>query len=193
MKIFILLGLLATLTLLITSTQIANSTNLIQNVSNVSSNLINLTPSSFNHSQDIVAFNSIFGKPFYELTSSNNTGSEVLSSDPPVTKDSFTHQGFMQGIGNVTEQGTYISTYSVKGYVSEGEGIIISEDGQFVTFASKDTGSADDEGNFLYKGAIIFDSTEPVGIFSKLDNQIGLYITWSGNNGTNWSKTWLWE
>lgn len=193
MKIFILLGLLATLTLLITSTQIANSTNLIQNVSNVSSNLINLTPSSFNHSQDIVAFNSIFGKPFYELTSSNNTGSEVLSSDPPVTKDSFTHQGFMQGIGNVTEQGTYISTYSVKGYVSEGEGIIISEDGQFVTFTSKDTGSADDEGNFLYKGAIIFDSTEPVGIFSKLDNQIGLYITWSGNNGTNWSKTWLWE
>lgn len=193
MKIFILLGLLATLTLLITSTQIANSTNLIQNVSNVTSNLINLTPSSFNHSQDIVAFNSIFGKPFYELTSSNNTGSEVLSSDPPVTKDSFTHQGFMQGIGNVTEQGTYISTYSVKGYVSEGEGIIISEDGQFVTFTSKDTGSADDEGNFMYKGAIIFDSTEPVGIFSKLDNQIGLYITWSGNNGTNWSKTWLWE
>lgn len=193
MKIFILLGLLATLTLLMTSIQIANSTNLIQNVSNVSSNLINLTPSSFNHSQDIVAFNSIFGKPFYELTSSNNTGSEVLSSDPPVTKDSFTHQGFMQGIGNVTEQGTYISTYSVKGYVSEGEGIIISEDGQFVTFTSKDTGTADDEGNFMYKGAIIFDSTEPVGIFSKLDNQIGLYITWSGNNGTNWSKTWLWE
>jgi hypothetical protein len=45
----------------------------------------------------------------------------------------------------------------------------------------------------MYKGAIIFDSTEPVGIFSKLDNQIGLYITWSGNNGTNWSKTRLWE
>jgi hypothetical protein len=71
--------------------------------------------------------------------------------------------------------------------------IIFSEDGQFVTFTSTDTGSADGEGNFMYKGAIIFDSAEPVGIFSKLDNQIGLYITWSGNNGTNWSKTWLWE
>ena len=193
MKISILLGLLATLALIMTSTQIANSTNSIQNVSNTSNNLTNLTQDSFNHSEEIVAFNSIFGKPFYELTSSNNTGSEVLSSNPAVTKDSYTHQGFMQGIGNVTEQGTYVSTYSAKGYVSEGEGIIFSEDGQFVTFTSTDTGSADAEGNFMYKGAIIFDSTEPVGTFSKLDNQIGLYITWSGNNGTNWSKTWLWE
>ena len=193
MKIFILLGLLATLTLTVPSTQIANSTNLIQNVSNLSNNLTILTPSFFNHSQEIAAFNSIFGKPFYELTGSNNTGSEILSSNPPVTKDSYSHQGFMQGIGNVTEQGTYVSTYSAKGYVSEGEGIIFSEDGQFVTFTSTDTGSADDEGNFMYKGAMIFDSTDPVGVFSKLDNQIGLYITWSGNNGTNWSKTWLWE
>ena len=193
MKIFLLFGLLATLTLIMISTQIANSTNLIQNVSNTSNNLTNLTPSSFNHLEEISAFNSIFGKPFYELTGSNNTGSEVISSDPPVTKDSYAHQGFMQGIGNVTEQGTYFSTYSAKGYVSEGEGIIFSEDGQFVTFTSTDTGSDDGEGNFMYKGAIIFDSTEPVGIFSKLDNQIGLYITWSGNNGTNWSKTWLWE
>lgn len=193
MKIFILLGLLAILTLTMTSAQIANSTNLIQDVSNISNNLANLTPSSFNHSEEIAAFNSIFGKPFYELTSSNNTGSEIISSNPPVSKDSYTHQGFMQGIGNVTDQGTYISTYSDKGYISEGEGIIFSEDGQFVTFTSTDTGAADGEGNFMYKGAIIFDSAEPVGIFSKLDNQIGLYITWSGNNGTNWSKTWLWE
>ena len=94
MKIFLLLGLLVTLTLIMISTQIANSTNLIQNVSNTSNNLTNLTPSSFNHSEEISAFNSIFGKPFYELTSSNNTGSEVLSSDPPVTKHSYAHQGF---------------------------------------------------------------------------------------------------
>jgi hypothetical protein len=193
MKIFILLGFLTILILTMTSTQIANSTNQIQNVSNISNNLTNLTPSYFNHSEEIAAFASIFGKPFYELTSSNNIGSEVLSSNPPITKDSYTHKGFMQGIGNVTDQGTYVLTYSAKGYLSEGEGIIFSEDGQFITFTSTDTGFADGEGNFMYKGAIIFDSTEPVGIFSKLDNQIGLYITWSGNNGTNWSKTWLWE
>ena len=193
MKMFIVLGFLGILPLLMTTTQIANATNIIHDTTIGSDNLTDATITSFSPAKEIDAFNSILGKPFYELTSSNNTGSEVISLNPPVTKDSYTHEGFMQEVGNVTEQGTYVSTYSAKGYVSEGEGIVFSKDGQFVTFTSADTGFADEKGNFMYKGAMIFDSTDPSGAFSKIDNQIGLYITWSGVNGTNWSKTWLWE
>jgi hypothetical protein len=74
-----------------------------------------------------------------------------------------------------------------------GEGMIFAENGQFLTFTAKDTGLADKEGNFIYRGAMIFDSNEMSGQFADLDNQIGLYITWAGNNGTVWSKTWLWQ
>jgi hypothetical protein len=41
-----------------------------------------------------------------------------------------------------------------------GEGMIFAENGLFLTFTAKDTGLADKEGNFIYKGAMIFDSNE---------------------------------
>jgi hypothetical protein len=59
-----------------------------------------------------------------------------------------------------------------------GEGMIFAENGQFLTYTAKDTGLADKEGNFIYKGAMIFDSNEMSGQFADLDNQIGPYITW---------------
>lgn len=193
MKMFIVLGFLAIFLLLMTTTQIANATNLIHDTTIGSDNLTDPTITSFSPAEEIAAFNSILGKPFYELTSSNNTGSEVISLNPPVTKDSYSGRGFMQEVGNVTDQGAYVSTYSPGEYISEGKGIIFSDEGQFVTFTSVDTGFTDDEGNFMYRGSMIFDSNDPEGVFSKIDDQIGLYITWSGINGTNWSKTWLWE
>jgi hypothetical protein len=164
----------------------------MDNTTNIT-DVTTMTTSSFSPLKEITVFNSIFGDPFYERTSSNNTGSEVVSLSPPVTKDTYSGRGFIQGVGNVTDEGTYVSTYFPRGYVSEGKGMIFSEDGQFVTFTAKDTGFADEEGNFMYRGATIFKSNEKSGELANLDNQIGLYITWDGNNGTTWTKTWLWK
>jgi hypothetical protein len=38
--------------------------------------------------------------------------------------------------------------------------MIFAENGLFLTFTAKDTGLADKEGNFIYMGAMIFDSNE---------------------------------
>ena len=69
---------------------------------------------TFYHDSDceINTLTSAFGSPFYELTVSKDTGKEVIRIDPEQTKDSYIAHGNMNGIGNVTEDGTYISTYS---------------------------------------------------------------------------------
>ena len=64
-----------------------------------------MTNASFSISKEIASLNSVFGEPFYERTSSNNTGSEVVSLSPPVTKDTYSGQGFIKGVGNVTIRG----------------------------------------------------------------------------------------
>jgi hypothetical protein len=171
----------------------ASATILTYDRTNATHNATDLTPTSSSPTDEITLLNSIFGQPFYELTNSNTTGSEIISLSPPVTKDSYSGQGFMQGVGNITEQGTYVSTYFPHGYISDGEGMIFSEDGQFITFTAKDIGFSDSEGNFMYKGAMIFNSNETTGELANLDKRIGLYITWEDDNGTSWSKTWLWE
>jgi hypothetical protein len=192
MKMLTILGLLTITSVLVPITQIASATVPAHNTTNTT-DVRTTTTASFNLSKEIASLNSVFGEPFYERTSSNNTGSEVVSLSPPVTKDTYSGEGIMQGVGNITHQGTYVSTYFPRGYTSVGEGMIFAENGQFLTFTAKDTGLADKEGNFIYKGAMIFDSDEMSGQFADLDNQIGLYITWAGNNGTVWSKTWLWQ
>jgi hypothetical protein len=191
-KVFTIFGLLTILSVLVLTMQIASATVPTLNNTNTT-DVRTTTNASFSLSKEIASLNSVFGEPFYERTSSNNTGSEVVSLSPPVTKDTYSGQGFIKGVGNVTHQGTYISTYFPRGYTSVGEGMIFAENGQFLTFTAKDIGLADREGNFIYKGAMIFDSNEISGQLADLDNQIGLYITWAGNNGTVWTKTWLWQ
>lgn len=189
---FTILGLLTIFSVLVPTTQTASGTVSTDSTTNTT-DVKTMTTFSFNASKEETLFNSIFGEPFYERTSNNSTSSEVVSLSPPVTKNSYSGRGFIQEVGNVTDQVTYISTYFPRGYVSEGEGMIFSEDGQFVTFTAKDIGFADNEGNFMYRGATIFKSNEKSGELANLDNQIGLYIIWDGNNGTTWSKTWLWK
>jgi hypothetical protein len=186
---FKILGLLIVLSVLVSVMQLANATVPTHNTINTTD-----VTTSFSLSKEVALLNSIFGEPFYERTGSNSTSSEVVSLNPPVTKDSYTGRGFIQGVGNVTDQGTYISTYFPRGYTSLGEGMIFSEGGQFVPFTAKDIGFSNSEGDFMYKGAMIFNANnETSGELTSLDNQIGLYIIWDGNNGTAWSKTWLWQ
>ena len=172
--------------------QTASATVTMDNTINTT-DVRTMTSSSFSPSKEITVFNSIFGEPFYERTSSINTSSEVVSLSPPVTKDTYSGRGFIQGVGNVIDEGTYVSTYFLRGYVSEGNGMVFSEDGQFVTFTAKDTGFAVREGNFMYRAATIFKSNENSEELANIENQIGLIITTDGNNGTTWTKTGLWK
>ncbi|HYG00049.1 MAG TPA: hypothetical protein VD815_08145 [Candidatus Saccharimonadales bacterium] len=131
-----------------------------------------------------------FGDPFYELTDSKDRGKEGVSLDPQQTKDSHIAQENMTGIGNVTEHGTYVSTYSSPSISSVGKGMIIQND-SVATFTASDTGEYDDQGNPFLKGSVYFESDSKK--MKSIDGKIGLYLYWKGSNGTDWTKTWLWE
>ncbi len=95
---------------------------------------------TINHdpTREINTLTSAFGLSFYELTDSKDTGKEVVSIDPEQTKDSYIAQGNMNWIGNVTEYGTYISTYSSPAISSIGKGMIVQND-NVATFTAEDT------------------------------------------------------
>jgi hypothetical protein len=183
----------------------ADATALTQDSSNITST----STSTFNPSTEVAAttstmnntfyndsaretntLTSAFGLPFYELTDAKDTGKEVVSIDPEQTKDSYIAQGNMNGIGNVTEYGTYTTTYSSPGTTSIGKGMIVQND-NVATFTAKDTGKYDNEGNLLLKGTMFFQSDDKK--MESIDGKIGLYLYWKDSNGTDWTKTWLWE
>lgn len=133
---------------------------------------------------------SAFGSPFYILNDSEFTGNEVLSLEPQKTKDTYMANGFMQGIGNVKEEGTYVSTYKPDKIISTGIGFII-KDNHRATFTAEDTGKIDSQGNIFLKGTMYFESGDP--IMSSINGHIGLYLYYKDQNGTDWTKTWLWK
>lgn len=139
---------------------------------------------------EINKLTSAFGLPFYELTDAKDTGKEVLNIDPQQTKDSYIAQGNMKVIGNVTEYGTYISTYSSPEISSTGKGMIVQDD-NVATFTAEDTGKYDNDGNLLLKGTMFFQSDDKK--MESIDGKIGLYLYWKDSNGTDWTKTWLWK
>lgn len=147
---------------------------------------------TFSHDPEstVAAMVNAFGEPFYELTDSVDTGKEVVSINPQQTKDSYIAEGNMIGIGNVTEYGTYMSTYASPSISSTGKGMIVQGD-RVATFTAADTGEYDNNGNLLLKGSMYFDSESKE--MESIDGEVGLYLYWKDNNGTDWTKTWLWK
>ena len=139
---------------------------------------------------EINKLTSAFGLPFYELTDAKDTGKEVLSINPQQTKDFYLSQGNIKSIGNVTEYDTYVSTYSSPEISSTGKGMIVQND-NVATFTAEDTGKYDSDGNLLLKGAMFFQSDDKK--METIDGKVGLYLYWKDTNGTDWTKTWLWE
>jgi hypothetical protein len=177
----------------------AGATTLTQDNSNTTSSSSSATMattstlnSTYYHDSDreINTLTSAFGSPFYELTDSKDTGKEVVSIDPEQTKDSYIAHGNMNGIGNVTEYGTYISTYSFPEVSSTGKGMIVQND-NVATFTAEDTGKYDNAGNLLLKGTMFFQSDDKK--MESIDGKVGLYLYWKDSNSTDWTKTWLWK
>jgi hypothetical protein len=139
------------------------------------------------------AMNAAFGKPFYVLGNSQDLSSQVTSTNPLETQDTYKVNGTMKDVGNISETGTYVSTYRPGSIHSVGSGTLATFDGTGTgTFTAADEGQQDANGNLLYKG-IIFYRAEPTGKLGFLDNKIGLYVYWQDAKGNDWSKVWEWK
>jgi hypothetical protein len=139
------------------------------------------------------AMNAAFGQPFYVLGNSQDLSSQVTRTNPLETQDTYKVNGTMKDVGNISETGTYVSTYRPGSIHSVGSGTLSTFDGTgTATFTAADEGQQDAIGNILYKG-IVFYRADPTGKLSFLDNKIGLYVYWQDANGNDWSKVWEWK
>ena len=118
------------------------------------------------------------------IYSANKTmflGSKNISLTPyPVTEDRASDQGFLKGVGNVTNNQTYISTHlSDKLIQSTGNGTFETPDGQSIAWISSSIGRPVD-GRWVFDEIILFNNTQSKSL-ALLNNSIGLVKSIVGN------------
>jgi hypothetical protein len=92
----------------------------------------------------------------------------------------YSDQGFLRGVGNVTNNQTFIGTYLSDELVqSRGNGTFETLDGQSIAWISSSIGRPVD-GQWIFHGIILFNNTQSESL-SLLNNSIGLSKDTAGN------------
>lgn len=115
-------------------------------------------------------------------------GSKNLSLTPyRMTERHFSDQGFLKGVGNVTNNQTYASNYlSDELLRSTGNGTFETPDGQSIAWISSDIGKPFD-GRWVFYGIMLFNNTQSESL-SLLNNSFALY---KGLPGNETDYTWI--
>jgi hypothetical protein len=97
-----------------------------------------------------------------------------------MTEGHYSDQGFLKGVGNVTNKQTYIGTYLSDELVqSRGNGTFETPDGQNIAWISSSIGKPVD-GRWVFYGITLFNNTQSESL-SLLNNSIGLSREIAGN------------
>jgi hypothetical protein len=97
-----------------------------------------------------------------------------------MTEGHYSDQGFLKGVGNVTNNQTYIGTYLSDELVqSRGNGTFETPDGQSIAWISSGIGRMVD-GRWVFHGIILFNNTQSESL-SLLNNSLGLSKDTVGN------------
>ena len=110
----------------------------------------------------------------YNANTSMFVGSKNISLAPyRMTEEHYSEQGFLKGVGNVTNNQTFINTYLTDKLIqSRGNGTFETPDGQKITWISSDLGRSVD-GRWVFYGIMLFNNTQNESL-SILNNSIGL-------------------
>jgi hypothetical protein len=117
----------------------------------------------------------------YNSNTSTFLGSKNISFTPHrMTEGHYSDQGFLKGVGNVTNKQTYIGTYLSDELVqSRGNGTFETPDGQNIAWISSSIGKPVD-GRWVFYGITLFNNTQSESL-SLLNNSIGLSREIAGN------------
>ena len=117
----------------------------------------------------------------YNENTTKSLGSKNISLTPyRMTEERAPDQGFLKGVGNVTNKQTYISTHlSDEVIQSRGNGTFETPDGQSIAWISSAIGRPVD-GRWVFHGIILFNNTQSESL-SILNNSIGLSKNIIGN------------
>ena len=115
----------------------------------------------------------------------------VLSSDPPRAEVSFEESGKMLGIG-VTGFGTYSSVVRSDGtMLGEGEGIMITQDGEMISWKGSGLGRFKERGAVSYRGILYFRTTSQKLV--RLNTVPGIFEYEVDPEGKTQTKVWEWK
>jgi hypothetical protein len=117
----------------------------------------------------------------YNENTTKFLGSKNISLTPyRMTEEHSSDQGFLKGVGNVTNKQTYISTHLSDELIqSRGNGTFETPDGQSIDWISSSIGRPAD-GRWVFHGIILFNNTQSESL-SLLNNSIGLSKEIVGN------------
>jgi hypothetical protein len=117
----------------------------------------------------------------YNANTTKFLGSKNISLTPyRITEVHYSDQGFLKGVGNVTNNQTYIGTYlSNELRQSRGNGTFETLDGQSIAWIYSAIGRPVD-GRWVFQGIILFNNTQSESL-SLLNNSIGLVKATVGN------------
>ena len=118
------------------------------------------------------------------IYSANKTiflGSKNISLTPyRMTEERSSDQGFLKGVGNVTNNQTYISTHLSDELIrSTGNGTFETPDGQSIAWITSSMGRMVD-GRWVFHEIILFNNTQSKSL-ALLNNSIGLVKSTVGN------------
>jgi hypothetical protein len=117
----------------------------------------------------------------YSANITKDLGSKNISSSPyRITEERAVDQGFLKGVGNVTNNQTYISAHlSDKLIQSTGNGTFETPDGQSIAWITSSIGRPVD-GRWVFYEIILFNNTQSKSL-SLLNSSIGLVKSTVGN------------
>ena len=118
----------------------------------------------------------------YSANTSKFLDSKNISLTPyRMEEGHYYDQGFLRGVGNVTNNQTFIDTYlSDKLIHGSGNGTFETPDGQSIAWIGSGIGRLVDDGRWVFHGIILFNNTQSQSL-SLLNNSIGLSKDTVGN------------
>ncbi|HEU5120366.1 MAG TPA: peptidoglycan-binding domain-containing protein [Candidatus Nitrosocosmicus sp.] len=109
-------------------------------------------------------------------------GSKNISLTPYlVTEEHSSDHGILKGVGNVTNNQTYISTHLSDELIqSTGNGTFETQDGESIAWITSAIGRPTDDGSWVFHDIILFNNTQSESL-ALLNNSIGLVKSTVGN------------
>ena len=115
----------------------------------------------------------------------------VLSTDPPTAEVSFEDSGKMMGV-DTTGFGTYTSKVRPDGTAyGEGEGVMMTPDGEMITWKGSGLGKFGPGGSLSYRGILYYRT--PSQKLARLNNACGVFEYEVDPSGATTTKVWEWK
>src|SRR4051794_2938641 len=115
----------------------------------------------------------------------------ILSTEPVKVEVTFEGGGKILGVDGM-EIATYSSLVRSDGTMyGEGEGVVMTLEGEQITWKGAGVGSFKERGAVSYRGAIFYHTASPK--LSRLNTVAGVFEFDADENGNTQSKVWEWK